>query len=630
MDRRKFLAVAPAALVLASHTDALAKAQRRSVSTSPSRKGVMLMNRIGPSSSELYVANADGSGERKFLADTGLEYHASWSPDGNWVVFTSERNGDGNSDIYRARADGTGVEPLVTGASVDDAGVLSPDGAHLAFVSTRDGYRANIWLLDLQTKALRNLTGQGEPQGDPELPDCFFRPAWSPDGQWIAFSSDRNTPWRGHDNGRGWEHTQELSIYVIRPDGSGFRKIASKPGYCLGSPKWSPDGERIVFYEITTEGTWGAHRPEAIGHVESQIVSVDAATGERVEHTSGPGLKVGPQYLGAEDIAYLVKGGPDEGIAFTSTARPAWKRAMRSPAWSPDGRQVIYEKVSFRPSRPQNKPLYSWDKGWDYQFTDVFPALSRQGELAITEKQNGDSSIVIMNPDGANRRKIYDPAQNGLDPKLLGMGLAGAFMPTWSPDCQWVAFGVGSWFQLRATGKAVIMRVRRDGKGLEALTDGTVHSGFPSYSADGRRLVYRVWGAENKGLRILDLATRKTQVLTNEYDNVPNWSPDGQRIVFTRKVDATNFDIFTIRPDGTDLRRLTTSGANDAHAVWAADGRILFSTGMYGFRDECALYDMTFQPYGQIMVMNADGSGKRMLTDSLWEDSMPLYLPKKA
>jgi hypothetical protein len=50
---------------------------------------------------------------------------------------------------------------------------------------------------------------------------------------------------------------------------------------------------------------------------------------------------------------------------------------------------------------------------------------------------------------------------------------------------------------------------------------------------------------------------------------------------------------------------------------------------MYGFRDEAALYDNTFQQYGQIFIMNADGSGKRMLTDSRWEDSMPLYIPAK-
>ena len=75
------------------------------------------------------------------------------------------------------------------------------------------------------------------------------------------------------------------------------------------------------------------------------------------------------------------------------------------------------------------------------------------------------------------------------------------------------------------------------------------------------------------------------------------------------------------------MKVLTCSGANDAHAVWTQDGRILYSSGMYGFRAEAALYDDTFQPYGQIVVMNADGSNKTIITDSMWEDSMPLYLP---
>ena len=617
MDRRHFLAAAPAVLLAGK---ALAAAPKPS-------KGVMLMNRIGPSSSELYIANADGSNERKLLQSSVLDYHASFSADGQSVIFTSERNGDGQSDLFRCRLDGTGIQPLVVGAPVDDAGVLSPDGSRLAFVSTRQGYRTNIWVLDLKTRKLRNLTGGENVQGDTAYPDGFYRPAWSPDGKWVAFSSDRNTDWRGHNEGHGWEHTQELSIYLIGANGQGFRRVASKPGFCLGSPKWSPDGKRVVFYEIATEDTWGSRRPEGVAKVTSQIVSVDVATGDRVEHTSGPGLKLFPQFISAEVIAYHRKGGPDEGLVYT-TAHEAVKRSIRSPVWSPDGKTVIYEKVGFK-ARPQFKPLYSWDKDWDYRHTDVFPVLAKDGTLAITEKQLGNSSIVTLNRDGSNRRVVFDVNGKGLDPDLVKKGLAGAFQPAWSPDSQWIAFGLGAWFQERAKGKATLMRVRRDGTGWEPLTDGTVHSGFPSYSADGKAIVFRVFGAQDKGLRIIDVETREVRVLTEEYDNLPFWSPDGRRIVFTRKVDAVNFDIFTIRPDGGDLQRLTTNRGNDGHAVWSADGRILWSSGMYGFREEAALYDNTFQPYGQIMVMNADGTGKRLLTDSLWEDSMPLYLPSR-
>ena len=618
MDRREFLAGAAAAALLA---------QRQSAADVPAarKKGVMLMNRIGPSGSDLYIANADGTGERKLLQHPGFDYHATFSADGKSVLFTSERNGLGQSDIFRARVDGSDVQPLVSSPAVEDAGVLSPDGTRVAFVSTREGYRANIWVLDLKSGGrLRNLTGAANVQGDPSGPDGYFRPAWSPDGQWLAFSSDRLTDWRGHDNGHGWEHTQELGIYILRADGQGFRRIASKPGYCLGSPRWSPDGKRVVYYEISTEQTWGARRPELVASVESQIYSVDLTSGERLVHTTGPGLKVAPQFLSLTEIAYYLKGGPDEGVVYTS-GRTGFKRALRSPHWSPDGKSLIYEKVTFR-GWTQNQPLYSWDPDWEYRYTDVFPVLARDRTLAFTEKA-ANSSIVTMSLDGSNRRRVYDVAKSDLDPALVSKGLAGAFMPAWSPDSQWIAFGLGEWFQMRRAGKARIMRIRRDGTELEALTDGSIHSGFPSYSADGDNIVYRVFAENAAGLRILNLTSRTTRVLTTEYDNLPAWSPDGARILFTRRVDAVNFDIYTIRPDGSDLQRLTTSRANDGHAVWTADGRILWTSGMYGFREEAALYDNTFQPYGQIFIMNADGTGRRILTDSLWEDSMPLYLP---
>jgi Tol biopolymer transport system component len=75
----------------------------------------MLMNRIAPSASDLYTANADGSSERKFLDTPAFDYNATFAADGQSIVFTSERNGDGNSDVIRCRVDGTGIQTLVTG-----------------------------------------------------------------------------------------------------------------------------------------------------------------------------------------------------------------------------------------------------------------------------------------------------------------------------------------------------------------------------------------------------------------------------------------------------------------------------------------------------------------------------------
>ncbi|HEY3868793.1 MAG TPA: hypothetical protein VGM10_10610 [Actinocrinis sp.] len=608
----------------------------------PGKKGVMLMNRIAPKTSTLYISDIDGSNERMLIQPTGAAFdrHCTVSADGKTAFFTSERTGDGNACIYTGSINGSGqlvgIQPLVTGRPVDDCGVLSPDGTELAFVSTRSAdHLAQIWLLDMRTKALTNLTGAAALAGSTASPDGHFRPAWSPDSQWIAFSSDRNTDWTGHDNGTGWEHTQELSIYAIKRDGTCFRQVSTNPGYCQGSPTWSPDGSRIAFYEVSLEGTWQAHRPEDIGIVESQIVSVDFATGtDRIEHTSGANLKVSPKYVGDTEIGYLVKGGADEGLAYVAGTLPAVQRPwMRCPVWTPDGKSVIYEVIDFTPNRALDQPLYSWDADWDYRFCDVFPVLSQQNRLAITQKQTGlaNSSIVTMNPDGTDLTVVYDTADSSLDPTLLAEGLAGAFQPAWSPDGRWIAFGLGGWFQERAVMTAIVMRVLSDGSAPpEALTDGSTNAGFPSYSPDGNQIVYRVFGAEF-GLRILDLTTGETTVLTTGWDNLPDWSPDGV-ILFTRRTVTTadRYDVCTINPDGTNLQVLTTSPANDAHGVWNADGRILYNSGMYGFREECALYDNTFQPYGQILSMNADGSDKTLLTDSQWEDSMPLYLTQAA
>jgi Tol biopolymer transport system component len=139
------------------------------------------------------------------------------------------------------------------------------------------------------------------------------------------------------------------------------------------------------------ETTWDARVFGLSARATSQIVSIDLATGKRTEQTSGPGLKLMPQLLPDGRIGFLTKSGEHEGVGYTRGAA-TFPGSVRSPAWSPNGKQVIYEKVDYSP-RPQNQLLYSWDPHYEYRYTDVFPSFSKDGILLVTNK-NIDSSVV--------------------------------------------------------------------------------------------------------------------------------------------------------------------------------------------------------------------------------------------
>ena len=154
----------------------------------------------------------------------------------------------------------------------DDQAALSPDGRSLAFVSTRGAGSTDIHLLDLQSGEVRNLT---------ETPGGDYRPSWSPDGRMLAFSSDRGKPPR-ISAGR-WEHLHEPSLYVMDADGENVRRLTAGD-QLAGSPKWSPDGRSIVFYELAAEDTFRARGLGGQARLESRIVSVDVASGAHTEH----------------------------------------------------------------------------------------------------------------------------------------------------------------------------------------------------------------------------------------------------------------------------------------------------------------------------------------------------------
>jgi len=115
----------------------------------------ILFTRLGPSQTGLFVSNADGTAERPLLNSESLDYNPAWSPDGQWIVFTSERNG--SADLYRVKPDGTGLQRLTANPAYDDQADVSPDGQKLVFVSTRVDGTTDLWVRDLSTNRMHKF-----------------------------------------------------------------------------------------------------------------------------------------------------------------------------------------------------------------------------------------------------------------------------------------------------------------------------------------------------------------------------------------------------------------------------------------------------------------------------------------
>jgi TolB protein len=597
-----------------------------------------------PGQLELAIANADGSGERTLLTDRDLAYDPAWSADGQWLAFTSERNG--SADIYRVKPDGSGLERLTDSPAYDDQAAFSPDGGQIVFVTTRAGGTADLWTLNLQSRRAKALTSG--PGGD-------FRPAWSPDGKWIAFASDREST-LPFAHGR-WEALQLADIYLVHPDGTGLKRLTPHGDFC-GSPKWTADSARLIAYCMGAEQTLENRRafPEPNQTQPTRLVWIEVATGAMSDASRDGGLKFNPSPLPGGLIGYVRKGTPAAvvsnsdptrqpeavaGIYYSSGTRGP-RGDVRSAAWSPDGRRVAFHKrVTF-----DRKPWVSaWSRTAAYEltFSPGGPSFSPSGDrFAFVSPTTGAGRLsgAAAGPVGAGvgvaaaGADKYDVVYADKTRNILG--------PQWSPSGDAIVFGIGSYNAFfngfhglflkpedRVEGGAQIAMVKPDGTGFRELTTGPNNNSFPSMAPDGKRLVFRTFGPDGEGLRILDLTTNKVATLTNGYDNFPLWSPRGDLIMFSRQAND-DYEIYAITPDGKTTKRLTYSRGNDAHMAWSPDGEhIVFASSRMGFKDE-AVYTDSPQPYGEIFVMRYDGTHPEQLTDNQWEEGTPAWQPSPA
>jgi TolB protein len=201
------------------------------------------------------------------------------------------------SDIHMLGVDGSGERRLTDSPGLDGFPAWSPDGERVAFISDRDGGDWEVYVMNADGSKQTRLTNT------PEDEDFC---AWSPDGERIAYVVGSFT-------------SDNPSIWVMDADGSDRRRLAE------GSwPSWSPDGERIVY----TSGEWNDPR-----------ISFMNADGS------------GQRTLGV--------------------------RGVSQPAWSPDG-----DKIAFTSDVGPDKD--TWD----------------------------DEEIFAMNPDGSGRTRLTDITGN--------------------------------------------------------------------------------------------------------------------------------------------------------------------------------------------------------------------------
>ena len=173
---------------------------------------------------DIVVMDATAAPPLNLTNTTSLDYAPAWSPDGSRIAFLSDR--DGHAALYLMNADGSGVFRVTTAAGSASRSRLtwSPDSTLIGFDCEVDAGNKDICVIGANGGGFQRLTlGLGKD----------INPAWSPDGQQIAFATDRYAPGAA------------VQLALMRPDGSAVALIGG--GITGWSPAWSTDGGHIAF-----------------------------------------------------------------------------------------------------------------------------------------------------------------------------------------------------------------------------------------------------------------------------------------------------------------------------------------------------------------------------------------------
>ncbi len=222
----------------------------RSAAWSPDGTKIAFVTTRG-GDSEIYVMNADGTDPKNLTNHPDSDYFPAWSPDGAKIAFMTDREESGtarldvtpqpaisisfNVEIFVMNADGTGQTNLTDHEAWDGYPSWSPDGARIVFETDRD--RTDMMIMGILIEDLgREIYAMDADGADPNRlssnPADDQYPSWSPDGSKIVFQAYRDG---------------NAEIYVMNTDGTGQARLTNHIA-TDSMPTWSPEGDWIAFH----------------------------------------------------------------------------------------------------------------------------------------------------------------------------------------------------------------------------------------------------------------------------------------------------------------------------------------------------------------------------------------------
>jgi TolB protein len=252
-------------------------ATQEAASLAPGAQRIAFTRATAVDEADIWIADADGSGELRLTRDAGLEMSPTWSPDGHRIAFVSDRAG-GNLDLYAIATDGTGLVRLTDTPGDEFSPAWSPDGRTIAVTRSLNN-DADVMLVDVGAKTERRLasgqwaswmpdsrgvlvtegpfskgrlvlidttTGARQPL-EIDVPNAH-QGSLSPDGRTVVFSVSEN----GFD---GVPNDWNEELWTARTsDGGNLRRLTTRSGNDHWPVSWAPDGKSLVWTADDTEG----------------------------------------------------------------------------------------------------------------------------------------------------------------------------------------------------------------------------------------------------------------------------------------------------------------------------------------------------------------------------------------